>query len=149
MLAHGLSPAFQDDVYILCRQPPLSQSRVNRVTHLHADGVHCREYAGTRPVNLKVVRVTGVVFLDITMDQMMRASPFPHQVIQKVLYQLNAHRPKVVLKKSSTNTKKASIEQATHSISHELNSLLNTVSSTTYSSQHAGVQSRRLRRGRG
>ena len=28
-------------------QTPLGQSRVNRVTRLRADGVHCREYAGT------------------------------------------------------------------------------------------------------
>ena len=109
VLAHGISPAFQDDVYILCRQPLLSQSRVNRVTHLHTDGVYCREYAGTRPIILKVVRITDAVFLGITMEQIMRASLFPHQVIQKVLYQLNAHRPKVVPKKSSTSTK-ASID---------------------------------------
>ena len=31
------------------------QSRVDRVTHLRTDGVHCRESAGTGPVNLKVV----------------------------------------------------------------------------------------------
>ena len=62
VLAHGISPAFQDDVYIVCRQPPLSQSRVNRVTHFHTDGVYSRDYAGTRSVILKVVRVTGAVF---------------------------------------------------------------------------------------
>ena len=62
VLAHGISPDFQDDVYILCRQPPLSQSRINRVTHLHTDGVYCREYDGTRPIILEVVRITGAVF---------------------------------------------------------------------------------------
>ncbi|CAM9479958.1 unnamed protein product, partial [Ascophyllum nodosum] len=31
------------------------QSRVYRVTQLRTDGVHCRESAGTGPVNLKLV----------------------------------------------------------------------------------------------
>ena len=34
---------------------PSGQSRVCRVTQLRTDGVHCRESAGTGPVNLKVV----------------------------------------------------------------------------------------------
>ena len=34
---------------------PSGQSRVHRVAQLRADGVHCRESAGTGPVNLKVV----------------------------------------------------------------------------------------------
>ena len=34
---------------------PSDRSRVYRVTQLRADGVHCRESAGTGPVNLKVV----------------------------------------------------------------------------------------------
>ena len=34
---------------------PWGQSRVYRVTQLRTDGVHCRESAGTGPVNLKVV----------------------------------------------------------------------------------------------
>ena len=34
---------------------PSGQSRVYRVTQLRTDGVHCRESAGTWPVNLKVV----------------------------------------------------------------------------------------------
>ena len=33
---------------------PSGQSRVYRVTQLRTDGVHCRESAGTGPVNLKV-----------------------------------------------------------------------------------------------
>ena len=37
------------------RHTPSGQSRVYRVTQLHTDGVHCRESAGTGPVNLKVV----------------------------------------------------------------------------------------------
>ena len=46
----------------LNRHTPLSQSRVYRVTRLRTDGVYCRESAGTRPVNLKVVPVTGAAF---------------------------------------------------------------------------------------
>ena len=37
------------------RHTPSGQSRVYRVTQLRTDGVHCRESAGTGPVNLKVV----------------------------------------------------------------------------------------------
>ena len=39
----------------LNRHTPSGQSRVYRVTQLRNDGVHCRESAGTGPVNLKVV----------------------------------------------------------------------------------------------
>ena len=39
----------------LNRHTPSRQSRVDRVTQLRTDGVHCREFAGTGPVNLKVV----------------------------------------------------------------------------------------------
>ena len=38
------------------------KSRVYRITQLRTDGVHCRESAGTGPVALKVVRVTGAAF---------------------------------------------------------------------------------------
>ena len=37
------------------RHTPSRQSRVYRVTQLRTDGGHCRESAGTGPVNLKVV----------------------------------------------------------------------------------------------
>ena len=39
----------------LNHRTPSGQSRVYRVTQLRTDGVHCRESAGTGPVNLKVV----------------------------------------------------------------------------------------------
>ena len=39
----------------LNRHTPSGQSRVYRVTQLRTDGVHCRESAGTEPVNLQVV----------------------------------------------------------------------------------------------
>ena len=38
------------------------QSRVYRVSQLRTNGIHCRESAGTGPVKLKVVPVTGAVF---------------------------------------------------------------------------------------
>ena len=34
---------------------PWGQSRIYRVTHLRTDGVYCREFAGTGPVNLEVL----------------------------------------------------------------------------------------------
>ena len=37
------------------RHTPSGQSRVYRVTQLRTDGVHCREFTGTGPINLKVV----------------------------------------------------------------------------------------------
>ena len=55
----------------LNRHTPSGQSRVNRVTHLRTDGVHYRESAGTVPVVLEVVPVTGPVNLQVTMDQLM------------------------------------------------------------------------------
>ena len=42
-------------VYYLNRHTPLGQSRVYRVTQVRTDAVHCRESAGTAPVNLTVV----------------------------------------------------------------------------------------------
>ena len=47
----------------LYRHTPSSQSRVYWVTLLCTDGVHCRESAGTGPVVLKVVPVSGAAFL--------------------------------------------------------------------------------------
>ena len=46
----------------LNRRTPSGQSRVYRVTQLRTDGVPFRESAGTGPVVLKVVRVTGAAF---------------------------------------------------------------------------------------
>ena len=47
---------------------------------LRTDGVHyCRKSAGTGPVVLKVVPVTGAAFFaGLTVDQLTRASLFPH-----------------------------------------------------------------------
>ena len=51
------SPAFRGGAHLFIENFPTTsgQSRVYRVTQLRTDGVHCRESAGTEPVNLKVV----------------------------------------------------------------------------------------------
>ena len=76
MLTHEIPPDFRGGVhlFILNRHTPSGQSRVNRVTQLRTDGVHCREFAGTGPVVLKVVQVTGAAILQVTKDQLMCAS---------------------------------------------------------------------------
>ena len=57
VLTYGIPPEFRGGVhlFILNRHTPSSQTRVYRVTQLRTDGVHCRDSAGTGPVNLKVV----------------------------------------------------------------------------------------------
>ena len=57
VLFHGIPPEFRGSVhlFILNRHTPSGQSRVYRVTQLRTDGVHCRESAGSGPVNLKVI----------------------------------------------------------------------------------------------
>ena len=65
----------------LNRHTPSGQSRVYRVTQLRTDGVHCGESAGTEPVALKVVPVTGAAILQVTMDQLMCASLFPYPLL--------------------------------------------------------------------
>ena len=57
VLTYGVPPEFRGGVhlFILNRHTPLGQSRVYRATRLRTYGVHCRESAGTGPVNLKVV----------------------------------------------------------------------------------------------
>ena len=65
-------------MYLFKRHTLSDQSRVYRVAQLRADGVHCRESAGTGPIILKVVAVTGAAILEVTMDQLMCASLLPH-----------------------------------------------------------------------
>ena len=57
VLTYGIPPEFRGGVYlfILNRHTPSGQSRVYRVTQLRTDSIHCRESAGTGPVNLKLV----------------------------------------------------------------------------------------------
>ena len=71
-----LSAAASNHLY---RQTPPGQSRVYRVMKLRTDGVHCREYAGTK---LVVLKVTGAVnasnYSGNPMVQLMCTSLFPH-----------------------------------------------------------------------
>ena len=55
VLTYGIPPEFRGGVHLWNRHTPSGQSRVYRVTQLRTDGVHCRQSAGTGPVNLKVV----------------------------------------------------------------------------------------------
>ena len=59
VLTYGIPPEFRGGVhlFILNRHTPSGQSRVYRVTHAiaHRWRSHCRESAGTGPVNLNVV----------------------------------------------------------------------------------------------
>ena len=58
VLTYGIPPEFRGGVHIfiyLNHHTPSDQSRVYRVTQLRTDGVHCRDFAGIGPVNLKVV----------------------------------------------------------------------------------------------
>ena len=57
LLTYRISSEFRDGVhlFILNRHTPSDQSRVYQVAQSRADGVHCRESAGTGLVNLKVV----------------------------------------------------------------------------------------------
>ena len=56
VLTYGVPPEFRGGVHLFIynRHTPSGQSRVYRVTQLRTDGVHCRESAGTGPVNLYV-----------------------------------------------------------------------------------------------
>ena len=57
VLTYGIPPEFRGGahLFIYNRHTPSGQSRVYRVTQLRTNGVHCRESAGTGPVNLKIV----------------------------------------------------------------------------------------------
>ena len=73
------------------RRPYSSSAAVGSVPSLsrHAmltDGVHCRKCAGTRPVVLKVVPITGEAFSGITMDQSMGACLIPHNSMYVCMY---------------------------------------------------------------
>ena len=57
VLTYRIPPEFRGGVHLfsLNRHTPSGQSRGYQVTQSRTDGVHCRESAGTAPVNLKVV----------------------------------------------------------------------------------------------
>ena len=67
--------------YLNHHHTPSGQSRVYRDTQLRTDVVHRREPAGTGPVVLEVVPVTGAAILQVTMDQLMWTSLFPHPLL--------------------------------------------------------------------
>ena len=64
----------------LNRHKPSSQSQIHRVRQLCTAGVHCREYAGTGPVNFKVIPVTGAALVGHHGPIDMRLS-FPHPLL--------------------------------------------------------------------
>ena len=69
---------------ILNRHTPSGQSRVYRVTQLHTDGVHCRESAGTGPVNVKVGSSERVPPWQVAMDQLICLS-FQHPLLLYII----------------------------------------------------------------
>ena len=81
VLTYGIPPEFRGGVHLWNRHTPSGQSRVYRVTQLRTDGVHCRESAGTGPVNLKVVPVTGAALADHHGPINIRLS-FPHPLLE-------------------------------------------------------------------
>ena len=74
--AYGIPPEFRGGVhlFILDRHTPSGQSRVYRVTQLRIDGVHCRESAGTGPVNKPQGSSKRMLPWQATMDQLICAS---------------------------------------------------------------------------
>ena len=83
VLTHGVPPDFRGGVHLFIYAA--IRHRVSPefigVTQLRTDGIHCQESAGTGPVVLKVVPVTGAAILKATMEQLMRASLFPHPLV--------------------------------------------------------------------
>ena len=77
MLTHAIPPSFSDGVHLIYRQSPSGQSRLNPVTPLYTDEVHCRESAGTGSVVLKEVRVKGAAFSGVTKDDFFVRISFP------------------------------------------------------------------------
>ena len=78
----------------LNRHTSSGQSRVYWVVQLRTDGVHCRESAGTGPVVLKSVPVTGAAILQVTMDQLMCTSLFPHPLLVCMYVRMYGHHVK-------------------------------------------------------
>ena len=80
---YGIPPEFGGSVhlFIKIRHTPSGQSRVYQVTPMRiTDGVHCRESAGTGPVNLKVVP-NQCCPCQVTMDQLICASLSHHPLL--------------------------------------------------------------------
>ena len=66
VLTHEVPPDFRAAPIYSYRHPLSGQSRVYQITQLRTDGVHNRKCAGTEPVILKVVPVTGAALSGIT-----------------------------------------------------------------------------------
>ena len=85
VLTHGIPPDFCDGVHLFKFIYTALRHRVSPefigVTQLRTDDVHCREPAGTGPVVLKIVPLVGAAILQVTMDQSMCSSLFPHPLI--------------------------------------------------------------------
>ena len=87
------------------RHTPLGQSQVYRVTQSRT-GVHCRESAGTGPVNLKVVPVTGAPFAS-PLDQLICASLshthywYEVGLLKVVLYVWTSHTARLRINRAS------------------------------------------------
>ena len=82
VLTYGIPPEFRGGVHLFIYNchTPWGQSRVYRVTQLRTDGVHCRESAGTGPVNLKGSSERGLPW-QVTMDQSNILLTFPHPLL--------------------------------------------------------------------
>ena len=76
VLTYGIPPEFRGGVHLFIsnRHTPLGQCRFYRVMQLRTDAVHCRESAGTGPVNLKVVSSNRLLPWQVTRDQLICAS---------------------------------------------------------------------------
>ena len=72
-------PRWRPFIY-LNRHTPSGQSRVYRVTQSRTAGVHCRESAGSGPVHLKLVPVTGAAVAGHHGPINIRLS-FPHPLL--------------------------------------------------------------------
>ena len=55
MLTQGIPPTFRGSVHLIIMSTAIGSVPSYRVTQLRTDGVHCRESAGTGPVNPNVV----------------------------------------------------------------------------------------------
>ena len=69
MLTHVIPPAFRGGVHLSIPSTTIgSEFRVYQATPLRTDDVYCGEAAGTGPVVLKLVPVTGAALAGITMN---------------------------------------------------------------------------------
>ena len=86
-------PAMTSIYFYLC------QSRVHQVTQIRTDGIHCRGFADSEPVILKVVPVTGAAFSDITVGQFLCAffSPLLQYILYRYMYPLCVQQTAVLL----------------------------------------------------